>query len=332
MHKLSKKDLKINYISDTVVSMEYFNETATAVILKNGDKITADYFVSCIGQESFNQRVFKEEYISYSDKLLTTKALFYPVEYSEKSAQFHPYTVAKTMKYGWRWITPTLSRIGTGYVFSDNHVSVDEAVNEFVNDVGLPNISPHMIDFYPRRVKDVFKTNTATIGMASGFLEPLDAPGLAFTLRNLDFLEKLLTNLSVKSNSYLKNIDEYNVECKIDFDFFCSFILHQYKTASRNDSQFWKDHKAVKFDFYDSIIDAVFNPNISPAGTVTHPAYVREPWMFYNSTAGKDIAWPVKISNPLIDITLKEFDGRLLYDHREFFDYIQAMLQSNKNI
>jgi hypothetical protein len=99
------------------------------------------------------------------------------------------------MKNGWRWITPTQSRIGTGYVFSDNHISVDEATNEFLDDIGDKTIKPFLVDFNPKYIKNPFKTNSCTIGMSNGFLEPLDAPGLALTNGNIinliDVLDKI---------------------------------------------------------------------------------------------------------------------------------------------
>ena len=87
------------------------------------------------------------------------------------------------MKNGWRWITPTQSRIGTGYVFSDNHISIDEATNEFLEDIGDKTIKPFLVDFNPKCNKRPFKFNSCTIGMSSGFLEPLDATGLQISIQ-----------------------------------------------------------------------------------------------------------------------------------------------------
>ena len=61
------------------------------------------------------------------------------------------------MKHGWRWITPTWERIGTGYVFSENHISVDEAINEFITDIGDKTIQPFVVNFKPRVNKKTFK-------------------------------------------------------------------------------------------------------------------------------------------------------------------------------
>jgi tryptophan halogenase len=215
---LAKKKSKIKHLKNTVVESIQENGQIKKIKLDDGEVIDADYFISCIGQTAFNQKVFFEEYDSLTDILLTDKAIFYPLEYKNKKQEMHPYTIAKPMKYGWRWITPTWSRIGTGYVFSSKHVSVDEAINEFINDIGDTSIKPFVTDFIPRKSKNPYKINSCTLGMASGFLEPLDAPGLNILISFLPCLEKLLLisiNMSILIAVLifqLTNIFEINCE------------------------------------------------------------------------------------------------------------------------
>ncbi len=307
MENLSKSKDKILHIEGTVTDLIYREDIATTVILDTGVIIQADYFISCIGQTGFNQKVFKEEYESYGDVLLTDSAVFYPLPYTDKKTQFHPYTKAKTMKYGWRWITPTWSRIGTGYVFSSKYISVEQAKEELVNDIGDTSIEPFSIDFSPRKVKDVFKANTCTIGMASGFLEPLDAPGLDLSIQTLTYLEKILS-IEIYSEPYFQLIKSSNSEMDYNFNFWASFILLQYKTSSRNDTEFWKDHKKVSFEFYENLMKELNTEKFSL------------PWnweksMFYHTMAGKGVNWnisdnslPIKLLKNSID-TVNHFDA-----------------------
>ena len=276
-------------------------------------------FISLLSfTDSISSSIFNG--LNYNDVLLTNKAVACPLEYTDNKSQFHPYTVAKSMKNGWRWITPTQSRIGTGYVFSDKHISIDEATNELLKDIGdrKPIIDPFVVDFTPRRVKELFKGNVCTLGMAAGFLEPLDAPGLALTLKYLGYIEEVVNNF-VNWNVHETKM-YLNKEAVIDYEFFCSFILHQYKTCNRTDSSFWIDQKNVEFEPYNNILTQVFDPPISQSGHVMYPGFVREPWMFYNSTAGKDIRWKVKIDEPLVDITRKNYQAHLLHNHRDLIN------------
>lgn len=326
--KLAQDHPKLTFVSDDVVDSRYEGDVVKAVLLKSGNQVEADYFISCIGQTAFNQKVFNEEYTSYSDYLLTTKALFTPLDFTDPVAQFHPYTVARTMPHGWRWITPTRSRIGTGYVFSDNHVSVDEAVNDFRKDAGIPDLEPFVVDFFPRKVKHTFKTNMCTLGMASGFLEPLDAPGLTLIHLTLEILQHNLDN-----NNYNYNLEDMNEESADHFNFWCAFILHQYKTCHRSDTDFWKDHKSVKCNFYDAFVETLFDMPFSiknSPGTkvsvlninqiIRKEIYLDRASMFLHTTSGKDIKWDVSTSDNTTPCLKKYIDKTRIMTHRKYFD------------
>ena len=323
LQDLNLKDNKVTLIDDTIIDCKFsFGDTIENIVGENNKKYTADYFVNCCGDNKLNENVFKEEYVSLSSYLLTNKALVYPLKYTNKRDQFHPYTVAKTMKNGWRWITPTQSRIGTGYVFSDNHISIDEATNEFLEDIGDKTIEPFLVDFNPRCNKTLFKSNSCTIGMSSGFLEPLDAPGLAFTNGSIDKLVEFLTKINeIKyENMYIITKEKLNFCKKTNFstsrsyDWWCSFILHQYKTCWRNDTQFWIDHKNVKCNFYEQIINSL---EYVPMELFERYEYE----MLFKTTAGKDMQWKSKLKqNPF---PIEELDSETIHH----LDYIQRFYE-----
>jgi tryptophan halogenase len=285
MERLAKSNKKLNHTTGTAVDLLYDGDVATTLVLDDGRTIEADYFVSCIGQTAFNQKVFKEEYESLSDVLLTNKAVVYPLEYEDKPKQFHPHTVAKTMKAGWRWITPTWSRIGTGYVFSTNHISEEQAVQEFKDDIGRQDIQPFTVDFYPRKAKNPFKKNTCTIGMAAGFVEPLDAPGLAITCSSIYCLNAIINDK--------KTIDNCNEISNKTFKKWVSFILCQYKTSNRNDTMFWDDHRNIEYAPLDELLDIIFNNRMELNELKQYAnENAHELVMYFNTIAGKDIQWP----------------------------------------
>jgi tryptophan halogenase len=254
---IALKSFKIHFIPQTVENVEFKGEEILSLNLDNNLKITADYYINTTGQRLNSKNIFNETYEPIGDVLLTNKAVVYPLEYKNKHKEFHPYTIAKTMKHGWRWITPTWERIGTGYTFSDNHISVDEAVDEFITDIGDRTIEPIVVDFTPRISKKAFKINHCSIGMANGFLEPLDAPGLALTNLLTTHISKLLTHYGkdFKSNPlWLENLDHFNTQVRGSYDFWVTFILNQYKSCYREDTDFWKDQKNVKWDKLDLAI------------------------------------------------------------------------------
>lgn len=129
------------------------------------------------------------------------------------------------MKYGWRWIIPTQYRIGTGYVFSDNHISVDEATNQFLEDVGDKTIKPFVVNFNPKCNERTFKTNSCTIGMSNTFLEPLDASGVSLSIDAINMLTSLL-ELKHKNINYLSVLKISN-----NYLFFAKILVFFYFTS-----------------------------------------------------------------------------------------------------
>ena len=314
LKKINLEDDKVNFIDDIIIDCKFLiDDQIQYIVGESNKKYTADYFVNCCGDNDLNEKVFNEEYVSLSSYLLTNKAIVYPLKYANKRAQFHPYTVAKTMKNGWRWITPIQSRIGTGYVFSDNHISVDEATNEFLDDIGNKTIEPFLVDFNPKYNKKPFKTNSCTIGMSSGFLEPLDAPGLHITINAIKALIRLLEHKNDFSKllSLNKTINSTNFSILLQYQWWCAFILHQYKTCWRNDTQFWIDHKNVKCDFYDQIINSMY---YVPIQLLEKHEYM----MFFLTTAAKDIQWKSKVTQKPFPV--EQLDTETIHH----LDYIQS--------
>jgi len=256
LKKQAYKSPKVKFVEETVEHINFLGEYITELYLTGDLKIKADYYVNTTGQSLNKKNIFNEQYDSLEHVLLTNKAVVFPLKYSNKREEFHPYTVAKTMKNGWRWITPTWERIGTGYTFSNNHISEDEAINEFLEDIGDKTLNPIIVDFTPRVNKKTFKLNSCSIGMANGFLEPLDAPGLALTNSVTLSLIKLLNIYSrdirrdyiIHNTLYKEGLNLLNSNIKKGYKFWVTFILNQYKICHREDTQFWKDHKNVKWE------------------------------------------------------------------------------------
>lgn len=285
MSKNALKNNKVSFIDAEVLGGNIIDDDIKNIRLNNKN-IKADFYIFATGDKKINEDFLSISYEDFYHCLITDKAVFYPLNYTNKRKEFHPYTVAKTMKNGWRWITPTWSRIGTGYVFSSNHVSVDEAINEFINDIGDTSIEPRVVNFNPKKNKQEIHKNWCTLGMASGFLEPLDAPGLALSISSL--MNEITSYLYYFNNTRLyqnKNINQIEIEKYNDsiynkFLFWASFIFSQYKTSTRNDTKFWRDYKTKKWNFYDDLIKNIdeYNPNI-------------EKMMIQSTMASKDITW-----------------------------------------
>lgn len=252
---------KTSIIDDKVVECEFGkNGSICSITLESGNKIKSDYYIVATGNIEESSKIFGIEYNDLSNFLLTDTALFYPLEYKNKRKEFHPYTVAKTMKNGWRWITPTWSRIGTGYVFSSKHISTEEAIDEFKKDIGDKTIEPKVVKFEPRYSKKTFNSNYCILGMSNGFLEPLDAPGLAISCSLTTILDHKFNDFkylnSIINHEYLELENQIlNKYVENQYLGWTAFILSQYKTCIRSDTKFWKDHKNIEFGYLDKLME-----------------------------------------------------------------------------
>lgn len=306
--KLSENN-KITFIDDEIIDSKFSREHEIDYLIGKKNNYIADYYVNCSGNSSINETVFKEEYEDLSKYLLTNKAVVCPLPFKDKRKEFHPYTVAKTMNNGWRWITPTQSRIGTGYVFSDNHISDDEAIHELLTDIGDHSLNPFVVDFTPKCSRHPFKINYCSIGMSSGFVEPLDAPGLSTSITQITGLTDLLKNIREKQ-SYFKLLNDLNFDMMMSYQWWCSYILHQYKTCWKTDTKFWLDHKNVVCPFYESIIQSFKN---IPKDLFENAEYD----MFFKTTAAKDIQW--ESSTKKKPFVLNELDTETVH-HIDFIE------------
>lgn len=324
---------KIEIIDDTVIDCKFKQDgVIDSIKLESSKIIKADYYIIATGKSNQSSNIFKLDYNDLSDVLLTDKALFYPKDYTDKVKEIHPYTVAKTMKNGWRWITPTWSRIGTGYVFSSKYVSVDEAIREFQEDIQDDTVIPNVVDFHPRYCKKTFNKNYMTLGMCNGFLEPLDAPGLSISCALTMALDSLFNNDQYLFNILHEKYDDCNNEPLNQFTHemykgLAAFILTQYKTCHRIDTQFWIDHKNVEFEYLSSLMEDLNNvvPKSRMCSADDSDAIIRTvkrdvTMMIQQTIASKNIQWKTKTD--LIPFKLNDSDYESI-DHYEILKMIR---------
>jgi tryptophan halogenase len=304
----------VTVLDDVVVDCKFKDDgVIDSILLESNHTVEADYYIIATGKSKKTADIFKIEYEDLSNVLLTDKALFFPKPYINKREEMHPYTIAKTMKNGWRWITPTWSRIGTGYVFSSNHITVEEVIEEFREDIGDNTITPNVVDFHPKYSKRSFNKNYVTMGMCNGFLEPLDAPGLSISCSLSIILDTMFDGgryyHSIVDKTYDYNLDNLNDFAQHFYKGWAAFILTQYKTCYRSDTQFWIDHKNVKFDYLEDVLidlnsDINYSRGIVPAmdhfdcndniSDMLDAFKINLITMLQNTIASKDVQWQTK--------------------------------------
>jgi tryptophan 7-halogenase len=147
-------------------------------------------------------------------------------------------TRAIAMRAGWMWVIPTQGRLGCGYVYSSAHISAEQAAAEAA-DYWQQAIEPiRQISFEAGQFEQVWLGNTMAIGLASGFVEPLEATSIGQTLNQLAYFGDLLLECQGCVPEHL--IERFNTQVAAYWDGLLDFLLLHYESA-RRDSPYWCD-------------------------------------------------------------------------------------------
>lgn len=237
---------KVSLIDATVTSVQKSSDNSiTSLSLSNSNTESGDYYINATGLNSTSTGLFGETYTDLSNVLPNNKAIALSLDYTNKQSEFHPYTEAKAMDYGWKWTIPTWDRVGVGYVFSTDYITVEQAKTELAFDLGLTEISPAVISFLPKKNENTFNTNHCSLGLANNFLDPLDSPTLMFIMGTLFNLDNILTNNSTTTQA--------NTITNSTIDEFTDYLLGQFKGCIKNNTTYWTDIKSQSTPSLDNI-------------------------------------------------------------------------------
>jgi hypothetical protein len=240
----------VQHIIGNIANIETNDSGVSKLILDNGQEFTADLYIDCTGWKSLLlSESLKEPFESYADMLPNNKAWAARVPYKNKSVELEGFTNCTAIENGWCWNIPLWSRLGTGYVYSDKFTTKESALTEFKNYLQ----SSKMI--VPRSKNEVeeleykeltmrvgihsrtFVKNVVAIGLAAGFIEPLESNGL-FSVH--EFLLKLVDILQRESINQFDR-DMYNNSVRDLFDNFAKFVALHYALSRRTDTDYWLD-------------------------------------------------------------------------------------------
>ena len=179
------QELGAKVVDKKVTEIKIINEDKIDyIITENGERIEADFFIDCSGFErlvpnacGYKPKQFKE---IPNDRAWATR-----IDYADREEEF-PYlscVECQTMNAGWRWQIGLRDRIGTGYVFSTNYISEEDALKEYIDSFDEGRINPDdckLIKFNTECYEKQAGTNWITCGLSSGFVEPLESTSIFF--------------------------------------------------------------------------------------------------------------------------------------------------------
>lgn len=205
-----------------------------AVQLESGERVEADFFIDCSGFRGLLiEQALKTGYEDWSHWLPCDRAWAVPCE---SVGDPIPYTRSTAHAAGWQWRIPLQHRIGNGHVFSSKFMSEDEARSILLSNLdGKPLAEPRLLKFVTGKRKKFWNKNCLAVGLASGFMEPLESTSIHLVQSTIARLMSFFPN----KNFDQEDIDEFNRQADFEVEKIRDFLILHYHATERNDSEFW---------------------------------------------------------------------------------------------
>jgi tryptophan 7-halogenase len=203
--------------------------------LEDGREVVADLFIDCTGFRALLiEGALKTGFESWRHWLPCDRAFAVPCTSVEPPI---PYTRATADKAGWRWRIPLQHRTGNGYVFCSDFIDEAEAKARLLETLdGEALADPMLIRIRTGRQNRLWEKNCVAIGLAGGFLEPLESTAIHLIQIGITRLLHLFPHNGF--NAAVR--DEYNDLLSSQYALIRDFIIAHYKVTTRADTPFWK--------------------------------------------------------------------------------------------
>jgi tryptophan halogenase len=205
-----------------------------SVQLENGTLVSADLFLDCSGFRALLiEGTLHAGFEDWTHWLPCDRALVVPCE---KVGPPKPYTGSTAHKAGWQFRIPLQHRTGNGHIYSSQFGSEDEAADILLKTLdGKPLGEPKLLRFSPGRRRKLWDKNVVAIGLAGGFLEPLESTAIYLIQSGINRLMNLFPNADC--DPALRDV--YNEQCTFEYERIRDFIILHYHATKRDDTEFW---------------------------------------------------------------------------------------------
>ncbi|GAA0734757.1 tryptophan halogenase family protein [Sphingomonas japonica] len=206
-----------------------------AVLLEDGTRIEADLFIDCSGFRSLLLgQALGVEHIDWSHWLPCDRAVAVPCE---SVATLAPYTRSTARAAGWQWRIPLQHRIGNGHVYASSHISDDEATAVLLANLdGPPLAEPRYVPFRTGHRAKFWERNVVALGLASGFMEPLESTSLWMVQSGIARLMAMFPDRDFDAATR----DRYNRILTTEYEEIRDFLILHYHVTQRDDTPFWE--------------------------------------------------------------------------------------------
>ena len=212
-----------------------------SVKLADGRKLEADLFIDCSGFRALLiEGAMKSGFDDWSHWLPCDRAFAVPTERAKNGMT--PFTRSTAHEAGWQWRIPLQHRTGNGHVFVSALMDEDRAAEILLEHVDTePLGEPRLLKFKAGMRKRVWIGNVVSLGLAAGFLEPLESTSIHLVQSSILRLIYFLPTRDFDP----KTIDEFNRVTRTEWEHVRDFIILHYHATQRTDSDLWKQMAAT---------------------------------------------------------------------------------------
>lgn len=212
-----------------------------ALVLSDGREVAGDFFLDCSG---FRGLLIEETlgagYDDWSTWLPCNRAV---AVQSARLDPLPPYTRSTAKAVGWQWRIPLRHRTGNGLVFCDAFLSADAAAATLLENVeGQAAGTPRLLRFTTGRRRRTWMRNVVALGLAGGFVEPLESTSI-FMVQSA--LAKLMTLFPRDGRVNPKVADRFNAMMATEWERVRDFLVAHYTLTERDDTPFWRHCRAM---------------------------------------------------------------------------------------
>ncbi len=306
----------------------------SALHTTDGDTISGDYFIDCSGfRGSIIQEALGERFISFADNLFNDSAVVMPT--TADLTGTNPHTTATALSAGWAWDIPLTNRTGNGYVFASSYIDEDTAEAELRTHLGLlySDVEARHLKMKVGRVERSWVGNCLAVGLAQGFIEPLEATALHIVQATVEgFID------AVEQDGFAPlGRDAFNQRIAARYDGIRDYIVCHYRMNRRTDTQYWRDNAANQnlSDTLKAVMTSWFQgedltETIARLGIGKYYASLSWHCLLagYGAFPDDDRIKPPGNDIQIIDMShIDQFIGRCALnftDHKQFLDAMQA--------
>ena len=205
-----------------------------SVTLENGQVVEADFFIDCSGFRGLLiEQTLKTGYEDWSHWLPCDRAMAVPCA---RTGPIDPLTRSTAREPGWQWRIPLQHRTGNGLVYSSKHIDDDDAEKLLLANLdGKQLANANRLRFTSGKRRKMWNRNCVALGLAAGFLEPLESTSIHLVQSAAIRLVRLFPDAATDQAT----IDEFNRQCDFEWERIRDFIVLHY-WANQRPGPFWE--------------------------------------------------------------------------------------------